>query len=62
MAGEHRAVNLQRGALLKPGNGNTESRHGFTPKGAKHVVMARSRYLSLNNTLTVNSLLMLGAF
>lgn len=61
MVGEHRAVNLQRRALLKPGDGNTESRHSFSPKGVKHIVMARRRHLSLLNTLTVNSLLLLGA-
>lgn len=47
--------------MLKPGDGNTEFRHSFSPKGVKHIVIARRRYLSLLNTLTVNSLLLLGA-
>lgn len=34
------------------GDGNSDS---FSPKGVKHIVMARRRYLSLLNTLTVNS-------
>lgn len=33
----------------------------FLQKELKHIVMARRRYLSLLNTLTVNSLLLLGA-
>lgn len=60
MAGEHRTVNLQRRALLKPGDENTESRQSFSPKGLKHIVMVRRRYLSLLNTLTANNVLMLG--
>lgn len=40
--------------------GNTESGHQFTPKGVKHIVMARGRRLSLFNTLAMNILPMLG--
>lgn len=40
--------------------GNTESGHQFTPKGVKHIVMARGRCLSLLNTLAMNILPMLG--